>query len=283
MVQDVEAHRFGGRETLALVGESFYSDNLKRLVGVLDPDDPGRIPIIALLVAEVDNSFDPNAVSAWISGLKVGHLSRDDAARYRPGLLELVGKHGPAIALEGVIVGQDGVYGVFLNHDPEDFGLPAKRRKADPTMRTGLSDVIVGDEMDDSYDMSWMDELPADPIGAVKTLRQLLVTDPDPIDRHFMFCQLEATLYRARDSFGSALDDYDDVCRQHDGEMESIRPALVTRLGKVPLLETYKQAAIRHQKAKNFDQALWWAERGIALYGDDAHAPTSSRTRKSGP
>jgi hypothetical protein len=27
--------------------------------------------------------------------------------------------------------------------------------------------------------------------------------------------------------------------------------------------------AIRQQKAKNFEQALWWAERGIAIYGAD--------------
>jgi hypothetical protein len=35
------------------------------------------------------------------------------------------------------------------------------------------------------------------------------------------------------------------------------------------VLETYRQMAIRQQKAKNFEQALWWAERGIAVYGTD--------------
>jgi hypothetical protein len=29
--------------------------------------------------------------------------------------------------------------------------------------------------------------------------------------------------------------------------------------------------AIRQQKAQDFGQALWWAERGIALHGDNAH------------
>jgi hypothetical protein len=30
--------------------------------------------------------------------------------------------------------------------------------------------------------------------------------------------------------------------------------------------------AIRQQKARNFRQALRWAERGIAVYGDNAHS-----------
>jgi hypothetical protein len=39
------------------------------------------------LAAEADNPDDANAVSVWVQGLKVGYLSRDDARRYRPGLL----------------------------------------------------------------------------------------------------------------------------------------------------------------------------------------------------
>jgi hypothetical protein len=41
----------------------------------------------------------------------------------------------------------------------------------------------------------------------------------------------------------------------------------------MPVLETYKQMAIRQQKARNFEQALWWAERGIAVYGADGARP----------
>lgn len=82
-----------------------------------------------LLVAEDAGPYDANAVAIWIKGLKVGHLSRADARRYRPGLLRLQEFHGQPIALEGVIVGggirEDGPgrLGVFLRHDPEDFGL----------------------------------------------------------------------------------------------------------------------------------------------------------------
>ena len=46
-----------------------------------------------------------------------------------------------------------------------------------------------------------------------------------------------------------------------------------TKWGKVPLLETYRQMAIRQQKAHNYSQALWWAERGIAIYGNGCARP----------
>ena len=55
--------------------------------------------------------------------------------------------------------------------------------------------------------------------------------------------------------------------------MDDIRQAFMTEWGEVPLLETYRQMAIRQQKAGDFEQALWWAERGIAVYGDDAARP----------
>jgi hypothetical protein len=50
-------------------------------------------------------SSGSGAVSVWVQGLKVGYLSRDDARRYRPGLLALEEGHGKPIALAGAIVG----------------------------------------------------------------------------------------------------------------------------------------------------------------------------------
>jgi hypothetical protein len=70
--------------------------------------------------------------------------------------------------------------------------------------------------------------------------------------------------------FGSALDEYDAACRQHDLEMDTIRDEFKAKWGKIPLLETYRQMCIRQQKAKNLEEALSWAERGIAVYGTDA-------------
>jgi hypothetical protein len=55
-----------------------------------------------------------------------------------------------------------------------------------------------------------------------------------------LYAHLEDLLYRSRDAFMSALDEYDETCRQHDVEMDSIRPALVAKWGQVPVLDTYR-------------------------------------------
>jgi hypothetical protein len=137
-------------------------------------------------------------------------------------------------------------------------------------MRTGLSDALASDGADDSYDMRWLRELPADELRAIKMLRQLLERETDAIDRHFMHAHLQALLYRSRELFASALDEYDQACQQHDAEMDSIRVAFMAKWGQVPVLELYRQMAIRQQKAKDFEKALWWAERGLAIYGTDS-------------
>jgi hypothetical protein len=282
MRDGMEVQLCEGREDLEVVGEASYQDNLWQVVGGRGSrEDRVRVEVYAVLVAETDNPYDANAVSVWVQGLKVGYLSRDDARRYRPGLLALERKHGKPIALAGAIVGGGmradgpGRLGVFLDHDPADFGL---RPMAPPSpsgsaMWSGLTDALASDEADDSYDLSWMSDLPADDLRAIKMLRQLLKREADVIDRHFMHAHLEALLYRSRDVFASALDEYDQACRQHDAEMDSIRGAFVAKWRQVPVLETYQQMAIRQQKAKNFEQALWWAERGIAVYGADCARP----------
>ena len=273
---------FGGRHDLDVVGESFYQDALWQCVGGWTSDRV-RVEIEAVLVAEPDNRHDKNAISVWISGLRVGYLSREDAAEYRTGLLALQARHRCHVALGGVIAGGgmrkngSGFLGVFLNHDPSDFGLvpvtPPTPAALLGELRTGLQQALATDLEDDSYDLSWLADLPNDHIAAIKRLRNLLQHDPDPIDRHYMFCELERRLYRSRDAFGSALQEYDEACQLHDAEMDGIRDALFAKFDKVPLLETYTQMAIRQQKAKNWAEALRWANRGLELYGSHAARP----------
>jgi hypothetical protein len=218
------------------------------------------VEIQAVLVAESDNAHDPNAIAVWIAGNKVGHLCREDAEVYRPGLLALQAREGKSIGLRGVIVGggvrQDGpgFLGVWMSHDPAEFGVaaivPPPTSAMRVSMRTGLTEALLTDEEDDSYDLSWLHRLPSDPIAAIARLRQLLQHDPDPIDRHFMYCELEERLYRSRDAFSSALTEYDDTCRQHDAEMDRIRDALLAKFRKVPLLDTYRQMAVRSRRRR---------------------------------
>ena len=276
MRDGMEVQLYEGREDLEVVGEASYQDNLWRIIGGRrSPDGRVREDVYAILATEPDNPYDANAIAVWIQGLKVGYLCREDARQYRPGLLALEQQHGKPIALAGVIAGGGmradgpGRLGVFLEHDPADFGL--RPMPASPPsgsrMRTGLSDALATDEADDSYDLSWMSDLPLDDLRAIKMLRQLLEHETDAIDRHYMHAHLQTLLYRSRDVFASALDEYDQACRQHDAEMDSIRAAFMAKWGQVPVLELYRQMAIRQQKARNFEQALWWAERGIAIYG----------------
>lgn len=267
---------------MEIVGESYYQDELWRCVGGRTTDRV-RVVIDGILYAESDNPHDANAISVWISGMRVGYLSREDAAEYRSGLLALQAKHQCWIALGGVIVGGGvrangpGFLGVWLDHDPADFGLvsvtPPPPAALLGELRTGLEQAIATDAADDSYDLSWLAGISNDHIAAIKRLRNLLRKDPDPIDRHYMFCELERRLYRSREAFASALPEYDEVCRQHDAEMDGIRDALLAKFGKVPLLETYTQMAIRQQKAKNWAEALRWANRGLQLYGGQAARP----------
>jgi hypothetical protein len=135
----IQAMLLGGNEDLEVVGESHYQENLWRLVSPRRRGDQVRCAVQASLVAEDDNPYDANAVAVWVQGLKVGHLSRDDARRYRPGLLSLQDRYSQPIALLGAIVGggirEDGPgrLGVFLRHDPADFGLPASARSTGGT------------------------------------------------------------------------------------------------------------------------------------------------------
>jgi hypothetical protein len=125
----VEIALFDGSEDLEVVGESYYQENLWHLVGPRWPGDRVRHPVYAVLVAEDDNPHNANAVAVWVQGLKVGHLSRANARRYRLGLASLQRRYGQPVALNGVIAGggirEDGPgrLGVFLRHDPTDFGL----------------------------------------------------------------------------------------------------------------------------------------------------------------
>jgi hypothetical protein len=118
-----------GRQDLEVVGESFYQDNLWRLARAQPGGERVSVEITAVLAPEYENPHDPNAVGVWIDRLRVGYLSRDDARDYRPGLLALQRRHNVPVALPGVITGggirRDGPgrLGVFLSHDPADFGL----------------------------------------------------------------------------------------------------------------------------------------------------------------
>jgi len=280
----VSVSLLGGQDDLEVVGELAYQDVLWRLSGGTVGDRIRR-HIVAVLVPEPTNPYDANAIAVQIDGQVVGYLSRATAQEYLPGLQRLMSARGGYVALGGVIVGGGyyddgpGRLGVWLEHDPADFGMrsasssrpaPLGYSGVDGVMQTGFTEAWLTDAEDDSYDLSWFNDLPEADRPAITKLRELLAADPDPIDRHFQFAELEARLYRSRDLYESALAEYDEACTRHDAEMEGICAAFMAKWGKIPLLDTYRQMVIRQQKQKDWQACKWWAERGLTLYGQRA-------------
>lgn len=256
-----------GSVSLEVVGESYHQDNLWSLVGGFTTEHV-RQRCIAMLLPE-DNPHDPNAIAVHVSGLLVGYLPRATAAAYRPGLEALMRRHRHVIALNGEIVGggprEDGIgrLGIWLEHDPADFVIGER------PLGVKTSHVRTGANVEGGTGaLKWLHSLATDDAHAIPQLRKLLASETSPRERHYMYAQLEHHLYHSRDAFSSALDEYDAVCRDHDSEMDRIRPALVADFSGVPFLELYKQASIRHQHVHDYQTALWWAERGLVVYGD---------------
>lgn len=276
----VTANLYDGEVDLEVVGEASYQDALWSICGGRS-DERVRLEVIAALVPQPDNPYDSNAISIQVDGRIVGYLSRDDAVTFGPPLEKLMAESGAVVALRGAIVGggirSDGLgrLGVFLKYDPADFGLmddlPAQAPepwRAKGSMRTGLTEAQLADVADDSYDLGWLDRLPNGDRPAISALRELLRRTEVPIERHFMFAELGSRLYRCRDLYDEALDEFDELCAQHDREMDAICSEFRVRWGVIPTLELYRQMAIRQQKVGDWTASLWWAERGIVLYGD---------------
>src|SRR6202050_4669709 len=176
----------GGHDDLEVVGELPRQDILWRLSGGT-LGDRIRCEVVAVLVPEPSNPYDKNAIAVQIDSQLIGYLSRTTAQEYLPGLQHLMSAHGGFIALRGVIVGGGhypdgpGRLGVWLYHDPADFGIhPAVPAAAPPghasingVMRTGFTEAWLTDAEDDSYDLSWFNELPEADRPAIARLREL--------------------------------------------------------------------------------------------------------------
>jgi hypothetical protein len=107
-----------GHEIVDAVGESHYQTALLRACGASRGEDV-HFACRAHLVPEPDNPYDENAVAVHVSGARVGHLARAEAARWQPMLLRLT-EQGEVAMCEAVIAGHpsDGAtdnLGIFLH------------------------------------------------------------------------------------------------------------------------------------------------------------------------
>lgn len=109
----------GGR-IVKVVGEAYYQESLDQVCGGRTEDGHAR-ECTATLVPEPRNPYDRNAVGVWIDGRQVGHLSREDALRYKP-VVRRLAANGEIGACAALILGgwarrlgDVGHYGVTLS------------------------------------------------------------------------------------------------------------------------------------------------------------------------
>ncbi len=160
-----------------------------------------------------------------------------------------------------------------FSRDFSRFRATGGRARTAADIRKGLDKVLLRLE---KLRYDWPFAMPDEIEERIPALRVYLTEISDPLARHDIFTQLEKDLYRLRDRRPGALDEYDDVTDQHHNELVSVmRDALLARDGSVPVIDTYRQASIRQQKARNWREALRWAERGLAVYADQARDPAA--------
>jgi hypothetical protein len=183
-----------------------------------------------------------------------------------------IGSYGVRVWIGKEALNRIGVNPSAVQRDPytRSGSASTSLHGASSDLDTGFSNAWETDDDDDSYDLSWYEQLPEADRPAIEMLRKLLATEADPFDRHFQYSVLEHRLYRCRTLYDSALDEYDTTCVAHDAEMATMRAVFLGKWGKVPRLDLYRQMAIRQSKAHDWNAALWWSERGLAVYGEDA-------------
>lgn len=102
-----------------IVGESYYQSAIKRLAGP-NNEHVEEKEYKALLVPEDDNPHDDKAVRVDIEGRAVGHLSREDARRFRRRLVSKKIK-GQVTACKAIVTGgqawdgNESRYGICLS------------------------------------------------------------------------------------------------------------------------------------------------------------------------
>ena len=274
----------GGQDDLEVVGELAYQAALWRLCGGT-LGDRVRCDIVAVLVPEPTNPYDANAIAVQIDRQVVGYLPRATAQDYLPGLQGLMAACGGHIALRGVIVGGGyyndgpGRLGVWLEHNPADFGvhLASSLRAASPLHPSGEGVMRTGFTRHGSLTLRMT---PTTCHGSTTSRRQT-----GQLSRNSATCSLltPTRLTAISSSLSWRRGCTDRVSCMSQRWTNTTRHAPITTQrwtasarpswpsgGKIPLLDTYRQMAIRQQKKRDWEACKWWAERGLSLYGERA-------------
>ena len=130
MVDGMPADLIAGTETLEVGVADHDQDILWAVAGL--SRQAFSTPVLVLLVAEEGHEC-AEAISAWISGYRIGYLPRDLAAELRPELEGRIRRTGRAVALHGIVAGggvdaegRMGELGLWLQYDPAAFAEPVR-------------------------------------------------------------------------------------------------------------------------------------------------------------
>lgn len=129
-----------------MVGESYYQDALTKVTG-------GRrshgvdMNCVAMLIPEPTNEYDRDAVAVTINGLKVGHLSREEARYYRPLVDRTIKAAGVATVEARICGGWDrgasdrGSFGVELYFSDRAPAQDQDHQYEDPLPQPGANEI----------------------------------------------------------------------------------------------------------------------------------------------
>lgn len=111
-----------------IVGESFYQGALLDIVGSKS-EDSVEILKPAVVMRDLSNTYDANAVAVYIDESKVGYIAKDEAKEFCDAIKRSGFDSNSAFDVQAMIVGgwkrgngDEGKFGVRLNVDP-DLGI----------------------------------------------------------------------------------------------------------------------------------------------------------------
>jgi hypothetical protein len=105
VVEGTRAVWLSPQRELEVVGESFNMEHLATLIAAGQQNR--GFSLVAWLVPEPQNAYDPNAVMVWLCGGRVGYLARTAARAWQGELLTLIGEHQAQVACLAEIRGTE--------------------------------------------------------------------------------------------------------------------------------------------------------------------------------
>lgn len=129
-----------GRTEVQVAGESFHQAAISAVEARRSPGSP----LIAVLVPDPANAYDPNALAVYVNEQHVGFLPRDIAWRMRPALADFSHAHGGClVACAADIRGHDVGPQVVLLIDLQPLGLRADDLETIPDMAAVIGRLLA--------------------------------------------------------------------------------------------------------------------------------------------